>query len=68
MPQTSIALDGSHARGLRRFLLSIVFLAVAVIVYVFFGLYLLLGLIVPNIVCWVLHRSRESADGAPKDA
>ena len=41
-------------RSLGRFLLSVTFLAVAVIVYVFFGLYLLLGLIVLNIACWVL--------------
>lgn len=42
------------ARSLRRFLLSIVFLAIAAAVYVFFGLYLLLGLILLNIACWVL--------------
>ena len=40
--------------SLRRLLLSAVFLAVAVSVYVFFGLYLLLGLILANIACWVL--------------
>jgi len=40
-------------RNLRRLLLSVVFLVVAVVVYVLFGLYLLLGLIFLNIVCWV---------------
>ena len=40
-------------RHLRRLLLSVLFLVVAVVVYVLFGLYLLLGLIFLNIVCWV---------------
>ncbi len=40
--------------SLRRLLLSVLFSAVAFVVYVFFGLYLLLGLILLNIVCWVL--------------
>lgn len=37
-----------------RLLLSAAFLAVALAVYVFFGLYLLLALILINIVCGVL--------------
>ena len=41
-------------RSPRRLLLSVAFLAMAVVVYVFFGLYLLLGLILLNIACWVL--------------
>ena len=42
------------ARSLRRLLLSIVFLTVAVAVYVFFGFYLLMGLVVLNLACWML--------------
>jgi len=41
-------------RGLRRLILSVVFSAVAFTVYVFFGLYLLLGLILLNVACWAL--------------
>ena len=41
-------------RSLRRFLLSVALSTVAFVVYVFFGLYLVLGLILLNIVCWVL--------------
>jgi hypothetical protein len=55
-------------RSLRRFLLSVALSTVAFVVYVFFGLYLVLGLILLNIVCWCLRRSRESADGAAKAA
>ncbi len=42
------------ARCLRRLLLSFAFLTVAVVVYVFFGLYLLLGLLLLHIICWAL--------------
>jgi hypothetical protein len=41
-------------RSLRRLILSVLFSVVAVAVYVFFGLYLLVGLILLNVVCWAL--------------
>jgi hypothetical protein len=41
-------------RNLRRLLLSVAFLVVAVVVYVLFGLYLLLGLLLLHVVCWAL--------------
>ena len=41
-------------RSPRRFLFSAVFLVVTIAVYFFFGLYLLLGLILANILCWAL--------------
>jgi hypothetical protein len=49
-----MAYDRQMPRNARRLLLSILFLVAAVAVYVFFGLYLLLGLILLNIVCWAL--------------
>jgi uncharacterized membrane protein YedE/YeeE len=55
-------------RSLRRLLLSVVFLVVAVVVYVFFGLYLLLGLILLNIACWVLAPLARERVGAAKAA
>ncbi len=51
---TSIAYEDVMPRSLRRLILSVLFSAVTVTVYVVFGLYLLLGLIALNIICWAL--------------
>ena len=55
-------------RSLRCLLLSVIFLAAWATAFYVFGLYLLVGLILSNIVCWVLAPIARKRGWAVKDA